>query len=255
MRRDALRRRAIVAQNRLFFYSERRRTTCRSRRRCHAKFYRRAGKFWHDVVLRRGALWRLASYCELGFTRVVASEGKNSRPRQICHLDRASTRSCPSIHRSCVPSDCYRDNQQAERFRMFWWGVIKPRTEWGTEQHRKITGGVLVYSDHLPRHWNLIQQPRSSLLHLLQLPGSVKLLVEYHDCLPLVSDNVDSLSRLYVYSNCLSLCELSTSVTEYDNPIVSGNLRAKPPSLVDWTVWTLGSLEMKPQFRVPDDDP
>ena len=31
-------------------------------------------------------------------TRIVASEGKNSRPRQICHLDRASTRSCPSIH-------------------------------------------------------------------------------------------------------------------------------------------------------------
>ena len=69
MQRDALRRRAIVAQNRLFFYSERRHTTCRSRRRCHAKLYRHAGKFWHDVASRRGALRQLASYCELGFRR------------------------------------------------------------------------------------------------------------------------------------------------------------------------------------------
>ena len=68
MRRDVLRRRAIVAQNRLFFYSERRRTTCRSRRRCHAKLYCRAGKFWHDVASRHGALQQLASYCELGFS-------------------------------------------------------------------------------------------------------------------------------------------------------------------------------------------
>ena len=64
-------RRAIVAQNRLLFYSERRRTTCRSRRRCHAKFYRRAGKFWHDVASRRGTLRRLASYCELGLRRRI----------------------------------------------------------------------------------------------------------------------------------------------------------------------------------------
>ena len=70
--RDALRRRAIVAQNGLFFYSERRRTTCRSRRRCHVKLYHRAGKFWHDVASRRGALRRLASYCELGFTVYLA---------------------------------------------------------------------------------------------------------------------------------------------------------------------------------------
>ena len=65
---DALRRRAIVAQNRLFFYSEQRCTTCRSRRRCHTKLYRRAGKFWKDVASRRGALRRLVSYCELGLT-------------------------------------------------------------------------------------------------------------------------------------------------------------------------------------------
>ena len=54
-----------------FFYSERRRTTCRSRRRCHAKLYRRAGKFWHDVASRHGALRRLASYCELGLSVCV----------------------------------------------------------------------------------------------------------------------------------------------------------------------------------------
>ena len=69
MQRDALRRRAIVAQNRLFFYSERRRTTCRSKRRCHAKLYRCAGKFWHDVMSHRVAgPCDDASYCELGLS-------------------------------------------------------------------------------------------------------------------------------------------------------------------------------------------
>ena len=33
--------------------------------------YRRAGKFWHDVASRRGALRRLASYCELGFREQI----------------------------------------------------------------------------------------------------------------------------------------------------------------------------------------
>ena len=54
-----------------FFHSERCRTTCRSRRRYHAKLYCHAGKFWHDVASRRGALQQLASYCELGFIHVA----------------------------------------------------------------------------------------------------------------------------------------------------------------------------------------
>ena len=64
---DATRRDVVRLSLRIdFFYSERCRTTCRSRRRCHAKLYRHAGKFWHDIASRRGALQRLASYCELG---------------------------------------------------------------------------------------------------------------------------------------------------------------------------------------------
>ena len=36
-----------------------RRTTFRSRRRCHAKFYRRASKFWHGTYM-----FTLPPFCE-----------------------------------------------------------------------------------------------------------------------------------------------------------------------------------------------
>ena len=55
--RDALQRRAIVAQNRLFsILSDVVRLVTVGGDICHAKLYRRAGKFWHDVASCCGAL-------------------------------------------------------------------------------------------------------------------------------------------------------------------------------------------------------
>ena len=140
-------------------------------------------------------------------------------------------------------------------------GIAQPNHWWSTS---------ILWSP--ATHWNHIQQPRSSLLHLLQLPGSVKLLVEYHDCLPLVSDNVDSLSQLHLLQSPVTLwtewvwCAFMNWIWQsYIGPrtewiwcafmnwiwqscigprgILGQSLLAKCTGL-----WTLGSLGIKPQF-------